>query len=230
MSQVRDKSQPAGAGSGFVPAAAPVGGSSDRPAGVGPPDAPDVPAWDDAPLAQEIFLLNNLMQRVADRLVGPKGLTCARWMLLGALEHFDRPPSLSELASDGLMSPQNVSKLVADLAADGFVERFSVRGMGRTVFVRTTERGDAICERTEHEACAFVRWFLDGVTDQEIEVLRRLLVKLIRNTRAFEQAMVSDGVEAVIEKSNGGVLPRGDGTPRYEHTKDCAPERSEEDR
>jgi DNA-binding MarR family transcriptional regulator len=170
-------------------------GASHRAPGVRPADAPDVPAWEDAPLAQEIFLLNNLMQRVGDRLISGRGLTAARWMLLGALDHFDAPPSLTELASDGLMSPQNVSKLVADLAADGFVERFTVQGKGRSVFVRKTEKGEAVCGEAEAESHVFARWFLEGVSPSEAAAARTLLVRLIRNTRALERALVEGGIE-----------------------------------
>ena len=172
------------------------------PGSAGPHDAEadswQVPKWEQTPLAQEVFLLNNLLQRVADRMVAHRGLNATRWLLLAALEHFERPPTLTELSSDGLMTLQNVSRLVAEMERAGLVERFSVRGMGRSVFVRSTPAGEAACEASSAEAAVFGRWFLAGVSDAEVAVAERLLAHLVRNVMRLEQAMNESGVEAVL--------------------------------
>lgn len=156
----------------------------------------EIPRWDVSPLAQEIFLLANLMQRAADRLVARHQLTATRWLLTAALEHFERPPSLTELAADGLMTVQNVSRLVASMEADGLVERFTVQGRGRQVFVKLTARGEQACHAAEEDAKRFARHFLDGLSNHGINHARDTLDTLIRNTQRLER-------ELIAEQSNG---------------------------
>jgi DNA-binding MarR family transcriptional regulator len=158
----------------------------------------EVPRWEETPLAQEVFLLNNLMQRVADRMVAHRGLTASRWLLMAALEHFDHPPTLTELSSDGLMTLQNVSRLVSEMERDGLVERFTVQGKGRCVFVRRTSKGEALCNEAIAEAEVFSRWLLTGVTGDERRAAERLLDRLIHNVLRLESALNERGVDAVL--------------------------------
>jgi len=173
-----------------------------------------VPRWKESPLAQEIFLLNNLMQRVADRMIAHRGLTASRWLLMAALEHFDHPPTLTELSSDGLMTLQNVSRLVAEMERAGFVERFTVRGRGRCVFVRPTEKGQAARDAATAEAEVFARWFLDGIESGERERAEALMDRLIQNVKRLEGALNGRGVETVLNAGGGVGETRKNGETR----------------
>lgn len=145
--------------------------------------------WKDAPLAREVFVVHNLMMRVADRLVAELGLTGSRWLLLGALEAYPEAPSLTELTSDGLLTLQNVSRMVAAMEADGLVERFQKRGGGRTVYVRVTAKG----ERARAEACErgkrFTEAFLAGMGPGDAEQMERRLDGMIRSLERLECAL-----------------------------------------
>lgn len=157
-----------------------------------------VPKWEETPLAQEVFLLNNLMQRVADRMIAHRGLTASRWLLMAALEHFETPPTLTQLSNHGLMTLQNVSRLVGEMERAGFVERFTVQGKGRRVFVRPTEKGEAVRDAALSEAEVFASWFLAEVSERERDAAERLLGVLIRNVLRLEAAMNERGVESVL--------------------------------
>ena len=70
--------------------------------------------WEHAPLARELFVINNLMTRCGDRLVADLGLTAARWKMLGAIDHFEEPPTLSDLsAALGAGRPALLARLQA---------------------------------------------------------------------------------------------------------------------
>lgn len=129
--------------------------------------------------------------RISDRLVAPLGLTSSRWLLLGVLEKFREPPTLSELSQDGLLTLQNVSRMVAAMESEGLVERFTLPGRGRSVFVRMTQTGVETLARAEEAAKAFARGFLRGVGGAEVEEAEGLLERLIGNLEGFEKELMS---------------------------------------
>lgn len=160
------------------------------------PSAPGDPRrWKNAPLAQRVFILHNLMMKIGDRLVAEHGLTSSRWLLLGALEQFEEAPTLSELCSSALLSLQNVSRMVASLEADGLVERYTLPGRGRSVFVRLTERGVRTLEEAEHAAARFSAALLSGIDDDEVEGMERRLERLIGNLEALDAELAGEGTE-----------------------------------
>jgi DNA-binding MarR family transcriptional regulator len=140
-----------------------------------------------APLVQEIFTLNNLMIRMGDRLVADLGLTGTRWMMIGALNNYDEPPTLTELSSDALLSVQNVSRMVASMEQEGLVERFPMPGKGRSVFVCLTEKAKEIDEKSCKAGECFVSRFLDGFSEEERETLQGMVDRLIVNLARFER-------------------------------------------
>jgi len=163
------------------------------------PQCAEPQRWKDAPLAREVFVLHNLMMRVADRLVADLGLTASRWQLLGALETYPEPPSLTQLTSDGLLTLQNVSRMVAAMETDGLVERFQKRGGGRTVYVRLTPEGarvrDAACDR----GTRFSKAFLEGMRKQDVPVMEAWIDRMVRNMERLEWALERE--EQEIDRS-----------------------------
>jgi len=137
--------------------------------------------WKECPLAQELFIIHNLLMKVGDRLVSDLGLTGSRWLLLGALERLEKPPMLSELSQDGLLSVQNVSRMVTAMESDGFIERFTQPGMGRAVFVRMTVKGRRVHQRAKKRGQAFSRAFLKGLAKSDIRRIERDLQRLTAN-------------------------------------------------
>lgn len=145
--------------------------------------------WKNAPLTQRLFIIHNLMMRIGDRLVADLGLTSSRWLLLGAVEQFEQPPTLSELSNSALLSLQNVSRMVASMEADGLVRRITVPGCGRSTFVTLTDRGREVHQRAEDAARVFAAGFLEGFSESEIEETERRLERLLNNLEALESAV-----------------------------------------
>lgn len=169
----------------------PTGPHDDRP---GPGPAADAPGdgsplikrWDGAPLVRELFTLNNMLMRSGDRTVAGLGLTSSRWILLGAIDDYDAPPSLTDLAADALLSLQNVHRMVTALESDGLVERFSKPGAGRHTFVRLTDRGAELLEASCRRGDELVAALLEGMSDAEIAGAQRTLDTLITNMHRLE--------------------------------------------
>lgn len=145
--------------------------------------------WPNAPLARELFVINNLMTRCGDRLVADLGLTASRWKLLGAIVGYDSPPTLSDLSGDALLSVQNVSRMVGAMESDGLVERFTRSGRGRAVFVRVTEEGERVLNEARERAHRFREGFLGGFNADEVVLMQGLLDRMTDNLEAFEREL-----------------------------------------
>ena len=159
----------------------------------GLPSSGEIRRWDDAPLVQELFTLNNLLLRVGDRVIARHGLTRVRWMLIAAVQQYDEPPTVSELSNDALLTVQNVSRMVRAMEDEGWVERFRVKGRGRSVFVRLTEKAERLCESAHAECGALMAGFLEGVSDEDVDGVRRTLDVLIGNLDRFERFLQEHG-------------------------------------
>lgn len=148
--------------------------------------------WKEAPLAQRLFIIHNMMMRIGDRLVADLGLTGSRWLLLGAVANRAEPPMLSELSADSLLSLQNVSRMVACMEEDGLLERFSKPGGGRAIFVRLTAKGCEVHGQTKERARRFASSFLKGVDEPSIERMERELERLITNLESLENVLCDE--------------------------------------
>ncbi|USN99328.1 MAG: winged helix-turn-helix transcriptional regulator [Phycisphaeraceae bacterium] len=151
----------------------------------------------ESPLIRKVFQLHHMMMRVGDRLAGPHGLTSSRWMLLGCLGKSDEPRTIAEISEEILLSPQNVSRMVVSMEADGLVVRNTIPGSGRSVYVGLTETGWRAYGLTKGLAERFLTPFLDGFSESRIERLDRDLKKLMENTQRFEQALIAEAQEKI---------------------------------
>lgn len=141
----------------------------------------------DCRLTLEIFVLNNMIMRLGDKLVGHLGLTSSRWLLLGALSHYDEPPTISVLSTDALLSLQNVSRMVAAMEADGLVRRITRPGHGRATFVEFTDEGARVVAETKRIGAAFAEQFHEGLSDKEMDAIETGIQKLFANLARMEQ-------------------------------------------
>ncbi|OWV96185.1 MarR family transcriptional regulator [Rhizobium sp. R72] len=136
-----------------------------------------------------LFRANNLTLMWGDRLVGPYGLTSARWQILGAIVHAHRPQPVAWLARDLGANRQNVQRIVNDLHQEGIVMFEPNPHHRRAHLVVLTEKGrraydsainaynprvDALAEdlsvediRIAHRVMATLRARLEGEMDAE---------------------------------------------------------------
>jgi DNA-binding MarR family transcriptional regulator len=138
------------------------------------------------PLVRRLFVLHHLMMRLGDRLTAPLGLTSSRWMLLCSLARFDREATVTELATEALQSPQNISRMLAELESRGLVARAQRPGAGRVVFVRLTDAGERAAAALEQCGERFCGPFLSGFDAATVGRMEDDLARLIANLSAFE--------------------------------------------
>lgn len=143
----------------------------------------------ESPVIRKIFQLHHMMMRVGDRMASPHGLTGSRWMLLCCLGRSDEPQPVAAISEEILLSPQNVSRMVASMEEDGLVERFSKPGAGRSTFVSLTDEGWRAYAVTRELAERFLGPFLEGFISPEVEHLDADLSRLIENTRRLEESL-----------------------------------------
>lgn len=111
------------------------------------------------------------------------GLHPGQENLLKSLEGKDGQ-SMSDLAASLGVQPPTVTKMIARLAAQDYVERKASKGDGRQALVFLTDRGrntiraiDKVWKRIEKDA-------LSGIDDKDRKRLRKLLRQVERNLGA----------------------------------------------
>jgi DNA-binding MarR family transcriptional regulator len=158
------------------------------------PDGPLARAWrkcfehEEGPprLILAFFMIHNMAMRIGDRMTAEIGLTSSRWMLLGALDQFDAPPTITELSRSALMSVQNASRMVASMEEEGLVERVSEPGGGRALSVRLTERGRETVETLRAMGGEFHERLYQGMSNEQIKGLAECLEAMIANLETLE--------------------------------------------
>lgn len=163
------------------------------PAGPGPAPRCSRPDADLAPqceMMRSVYILCHMMMRVIDRVVEPEGLTGSRWHLLVVVRDSGQPLTITQLSEALLISPQNVSRMVAALKAEGLVTR-DTTGPGRTVRIALSPLGQARVERCAQLAEGIGDRMLDGVDDATLLQTTRTLQAMIRNTAIIEREVTA---------------------------------------
>ncbi|MBE0455541.1 MAG: winged helix-turn-helix transcriptional regulator [Roseovarius sp.] len=122
-----------------------------------------------------LFRANNRTLAWGDRLVGPLGLTSARWQVMGTIVAAGRPQPVAWLARDLGANRQNVQRIVNDLHRDGLVTFAPNPHHRRAQLVVLTDKG----QRTYEEALRLydpaVSILADGLSVEDIETATRIL-------------------------------------------------------
>lgn len=130
-------------------------------------------------LVLAMFRASNLTLAWGDRIVGPLGLTSARWQILGAIAAADHPKPVSALARDLGANRQNVQRIVNLLDRDGLTQ-FEVNPRHRRAqLVLLTAKGsqayrDALAAYFPQAERMAERFSLD-----ELQIARRVMDGLV---------------------------------------------------
>jgi len=125
-----------------------------------------------------MFRANNLTLTWGDRLVAPFGLTSARWQILGAIVHADRPQPVAWLARDLGANRQNVQRIVNDLHQEGIVVFEPNPHHRRAHLVVLTQKGREVFEAAIKAYNPRVKALADSLPIEDIQTAHRVVAAL----------------------------------------------------
>src|SRR6266700_2469470 len=126
----------------------------------------------------DLFRISSLLLTAGDRLVARLALTSARWQILGAIAHAERPQPVAWLARDLGANRQNVQRIVNDLHKEGLVA-FEVNPHHRRAqLVLLTEKGKRTFEAAMEIQAPWVNSLSDGLSVKDIETVHRVVTEL----------------------------------------------------
>jgi DNA-binding MarR family transcriptional regulator len=129
-------------------------------------------------LMLDLFRISSLLLTAGDRLVARLGLTSARWQILGAIAHAERPQPVAWLARDLGANRQNVQRIVNDLHKEGLVA-FEVNPHHRRAqLVMLTEKGRRTFEAAMELQAPWVNDLSDGLSVKDIDIVHRVVTAL----------------------------------------------------
>ncbi len=133
------------------------------------------------------YLLNRAGVRIGQSFTGElerHRLSLAEWRLLAALLKREAQ-TLSELAAHTSLELSRTSRLVGGLEERGLLRRQASGADGRAVELSLTRAGRAAAQQIVPLAQLYERVALSGMTNEEVQVLKRLLVKVYDNMNAL---------------------------------------------
>jgi len=129
-------------------------------------------------LIQAMFRANNLTLIWGDRLVAAFGLTSARWQILGAIMHADRPQPVAWLARDLGANRQNVQRIINDLHQEGIVALEPNPHHRRAHLVVLTQKGREAYDAAINAYNPRIRSLAKDFSLEDIQAARRVLTAL----------------------------------------------------
>lgn len=119
--------------------------------------------------------------------VGPLGLHAGQEGVLNALSLHDGQ-AMSELADTLGVQPPTVTKMVARLAAQGYVQKRASKSDARQARVFLTKAGRGALQGLEALMDELEERALEGIDEKDRRRLRKLLRRIIRNLDGGEPA------------------------------------------
>jgi DNA-binding MarR family transcriptional regulator len=131
------------------------------------------------------YLMNRLIARMNQNLADDlrkRDFTFQDWRVLAVLAAHEGA-SLTELADATVIPQPSVSRLVANLAKRGFVERQNGKRDSRIVHLFLTAKGRKIYDKMLPLAVDEYRVAMKGFSSRESEQLRGMLLRMMKNRK-----------------------------------------------
>ncbi len=131
------------------------------------------------------YLMNRLVARLNQNLaedLRKRGFTFQDWRVLAVLAAHEGA-NLTELADATVIPQPSVSRLVANLARRGYVERQNGKRDSRIVHLYLTPAGRKIYDKMLPLAVDEYRAAMKGFTAREYEQLRATLLRMMKNRK-----------------------------------------------
>lgn len=139
--------------------------------------------WDKGPIGRIIKTSYITLRRELEELLRPTGLTHTQWSALGVIRHFPGIiPSQLELIL--MIERSSVTSLLNGLEKKGLILRKDHPEDGRYKQIYLTEEGMRLEEETRDFARQVEEIVKQGMTEEEFETLKSLLIKMVN---IFEQ-------------------------------------------
>jgi DNA-binding MarR family transcriptional regulator len=131
------------------------------------------------------YLMNRLVARLNQNLgedLRKRGFTFQDWRVLAVLAAHEGA-NLTELADATVIPQPSVSRLIANLAKRGYVERQNGKNDSRIVHLFLTPTGKKAYEKMLPLAVDEYRAAMKGFTAKEYDQLRGTLLRMMKNRR-----------------------------------------------
>lgn len=158
-------------------------------------------------LTLEAFRLNGALVALGDAVVGPLGLSSARWQVMGAIAEARGGLPVAGIARNMGLVRQSVQRVADELEGLGIVRFASNPHHRRAKLVQLTERGAALFEDASARWLAMADALLADVGRDEVERgaaflrLVRERVEALHPTRSARPAEVLSAPDAAAEAS-----------------------------
>jgi len=127
----------------------------------------------------QVFRLNGRLLDVGDRLVGPAGLTSARWQVLGPVALAGRPLTAPQIAQAMGISRQGVQKQLDLLHAEGLMERRPNPAHERSPLHALTPAGEAAYAEAMRRCRLWAADLAAGLDGDGVLATRQMLACLL---------------------------------------------------
>jgi DNA-binding MarR family transcriptional regulator len=132
-----------------------------------------------------------LMRRITDTLIErftagltPYGITLPMWRVLAVLQRRGAT-RFGTLASQTLIEPPTLSRLIAALRSKGFITKTSSEVDARGILIVPTKKAIDLIEQLTPHASQVETEMLAGLTEDEAEMFRRLVRRVCATLAPF---------------------------------------------
>jgi DNA-binding MarR family transcriptional regulator len=133
------------------------------------------------------YLLRRISDTLTERFTAglkPHGLTLPMWRIIAVLDGRGAT-RFRVLASQTLIEPPTLSRLVEELRAKGFITKTSSEVDARGVLIRPTKKARELVQELTPHAFEVERETLAGLTEDEAEMFRRLVRRVCATLAPF---------------------------------------------
>jgi len=138
-------------------------------------------------LMLDLFRLNSLLLTAGDRLVARLGLTSARWQILGAIVHAERPQPVAWIAHDLGANRQNVQRIVNDLLAEGLVALEANPHHRRAQLVVLTDKGRRTFDAAMALQAPWANGLSEGLAVKDLQAVHRVVTTLRKKLESNDE-------------------------------------------
>jgi DNA-binding MarR family transcriptional regulator len=122
-----------------------------------------------------VFRTNGRLLSSGDALVGPLGLTSARWQVLGAVEMSDTPLSAPQIGAVMGITRQGAQKQINLLVEEGLLEPQPNPTNKRSPRYALTKRGRNIYGELDRTQAGWANQLVTGLSVEDLVAARRVL-------------------------------------------------------